>query len=364
MNTGIQNKKRVSITATILFLFVLTALISCGKKEDKNKTQNPQGPPVMAVDGMIATPAPLENKITSTGTLLPNEEIELRPEISGRIIGIYFEEGAKVKKGQLLAKINDSDLQAQLKKLELQESLLKDRERRSKALYEKEGVSAEEYETALNNLKTTQAEMELIRSQLDKTRISAPFDGILGLRYASQGGYVTSSNLIATLQQLDPIKLEFTVPEKYASDIKEGTRIEFSVEGSEQTYKATVYAMESAVDVNTRTVRFRAKGPNPNNILKPGAFAKVGIIVNVIPNALLVPSQAVVPVMQGFKLFVVKNGRAFSAPVETGIRTERDIEITEGISPQDTIIISGLMSLKDSVQVSIKSFKEGKVATR
>lgn len=356
----ITNSLRSLFYSSIFFVLI----VSCGKKSGEKSKASQQGPQIMNVDGLVVEPRALENKITSTGTLLANEEIELRPEISGRIVDISFKEGSPVKKGQLLVKINDSELKAQLKKLEIQDQLLKDRERRSKLLYEKEGISEEEYETALNNFKTNRAEIELVKSQIAKTAIIAPFDGVIGLRNASEGGFVSSTGLIATLQQLNPIKIEFTVPEKSAPAIKAGTPIQYTVEGMDQVFDAKVYAVEAAVDVNTRSVKIRAKGENPENKLKPGAFAKVEIIVEVIPNALMVPSEVVVPVLQGHKVFTARHGVAISSPVKTGIRTEREIQILEGLSPQDTVIVSGIMSLKDSAKVNVRDLKQNKAAEK
>lgn len=346
------------ITTVMLVAITGLAFQACTQKSGEASLQAPvPANPGLSVEGMIVKTERVDDKFFSTGTLLANEEVELRTEISGRITGIYFEEGSQVKKGQLLIKIDDSELRAQLKKLEIQQKLAESEEYRQQQLLKIEAVSQEEYDIALNQVNTLAAEVELLESQIVKTSIYAPFSGTIGLRYASAGGYVTTANLIATMQQLDPIKVEFSVPERYAPKIKEGTDIRFEVTGFDEVFKAKVYAIESKIDINTRTVRVRASGQNAHRQLRPGAFAQVEIVLNTFEDAILVPAEALVTELEGQKLFIAKDGKAKSQKVKTGIRTERLVQIVEGLAPQDTILLTGLMSVQEGVLLDFKALR-------
>ncbi len=341
---------------TAMFLIVTgTIFQGCSQKEKEASLQAPVASPGLSVEGMIVKTGSVDDKFYSTGTLLANEEVELRTEISGRITGIYFEEGSQVKKGQLLIKIDDSELRAQRKKLEVQQKLAESEEYRQQQLLKIEAVSQEEYDIALNQVNTLAAEVELLQSQIEKTSIYAPFSGTIGLRYASAGGYVTTSNLIATIHQLDPIKIEFSVPERYAPHIKEGTLIRYDVTGFQEMFQAKVYAIESKVDVNTRTVRVRARGENDNHQLLPGAFAKVEIVLDTYEDAIMVPAEALVTELEGQILYVAKDGKAKSQKVKTGIRTERLVQIVEGLAPEDTVLLTGLMSVQEGMPLNFKA---------
>jgi len=308
----------------------------------------------MAVSAVLVQPRLLENKINTTATLLANEEVELRPETSGRITGVFFNEGGRVNKGQLLLKIDDSELRAQLKRKGLEEKLASDEENRKRALHEIQGISQEEYDRAVNALKMVQAEKEVIESQLAKTQIVAPFDGIVGLRHVSEGSYVSANVLAATMQDIDPMKVEFSIPEKYARQIGNGTIIKASVGDSQKEYSGRVYAVESKIDLGTRTIKARATIPNSNGELIPGSFAKVEVTLERIPNAIVIPAEAVIPELSGEKVFLYESGKVRSVPVKTGMRTDSNVQVIEGLQPQDTLVVTGLLQLADGRAVEIK----------
>jgi membrane fusion protein (multidrug efflux system) len=311
-----------------------------------------QKPP--EVTAIILQPQPIEDKIQSTGTVMANEEVEIRSEVAGRIVLINFGEGNHVRKGDLLVKINDDELQAQLKKLLLDEKLAKDDVFRKEKLLEMKAVSQEEYDISINSLGIIQAQIDLVRSQLDKTSIYAPFSGQIGLRYVSPGGYISSSMLIARIQETNPVKVEFSVPEKYISKINLGTEVKFTVEGNDSTFTCKVYALEPRINPDTRAAAVRAKCSNPGNLLIPGAFAKVEIILQEIPDALVVPSEVLIPDIKGQKVFTYKNGKIKTFYVTTGIRTENSVQITEGLNPGDTIITTGLLQLREEMPVKVR----------
>lgn len=356
-NNSLMQNKRFLYFVLIPLMMILQ---SCAGGEEEASAQNIENaqPSAISVEGMVVKTNSVDDKIFSTGTLLPNEEVELRPEISGRVIGIYFEEGSKVKAGQLLVKMDDSELEAQLKKVKVQEKLAKNEEERQKQLLDIDAVSQEEYDIALNEVNVLAAEVDLLEAQIRKTSIYAPFTGMIGLRNVSKGGYVTPANTIASLLQIDPIKLEFSVPEVYSSEIKEGSTVNFAVSGIDRTFSAKVYAVDSRIDVNTRTVKARAKSANPENILSPGAFARVEIVLKTYENALLVPSEVILTELEGQKIFVAKNGKAKAQRIKTGVRTERVVQVIEGLSPKDTVILTGLMSIQDGAAVEFKEIQQ------
>lgn len=329
------------------FTFSSGLLILSGCSNSHEAPRQAAGGNLLPVEVAVVQPRLLENKIFTTGTLLANEEVEIRSEISGRVTKVDFEEGRTVHKGDLLLKINDRELKAQFTQKELEEKLAAQEERRSRQLYDIKGISQEEYDRVLNGLQLIQAEKDEIGAQLAKTEIVAPFDGTVGLRHVSEGGYITSDMLAATIQDVDPIKVEFSVPEKYARLVKVGLAIRAQIGETTSEVAGTVFAVESKIDPGTRTIRVRARIPNSDHSLMPGAFARVTITLEQIPQAVVIPARAVVPQIDGEKVFVCRDGKAASTRVVTGIRTDKDIQVVTGLSAGDSLILTGLLQLTD-----------------
>jgi membrane fusion protein (multidrug efflux system) len=342
-------------TSALLVSLVLLSLVSfgCSRKQKTPSSRGPAGP--LPVEAIVIKPQPFENNIYTTGTLLASEEVELHPEISGRVVGLYFEEGRHVSKGDTLLKISDEQLLAQLKQNRLQEKLNADDERRKRSLLDINGISREDYDRALNSLNMAKAETEVVESQLAKTRILAPFDGVIGLRYVSEGSYISPSTRIATIQDLDSIKVEFSIPEKHARQLHSGTHVKIQVGDLTNWQDGVVYAVEAKVDPATRTMKARAVIPNPDTRLIPGSFSKVEITLQRFPDAIIIPSGAVVPQLEGEFVYVCREGSAHSVKVTTGVRTDRDIQITDGLSLGDTLITTGLLQLTEGRKVSFTS---------
>jgi len=333
------------LIVTIVFLF------SCSGKKQNNS--NYGGQAALTVNGLILEPQELEEVIQVTGTILANEEVDIRSEISGRVTSINFKEDSEVKKGDLLVRINDSELQAQLKRLELEKKLAEDDVYRKTKLLEMNAVSKEEYDQAVNQSGILEAEMDLVRSQIAKSTIIAPFEGNVGLRMISPGAYVSPSTLITHIQDIDPVRIEFSIQEKYLGKIDKSTLINFQVEGVDSTFSGEVYAIDPRIDQATRTFSVRARCKNPESLLVPGAFARIEVHLEKIPDALMVPSESIMPDIRGEKLFVMKNGRAIAHYIKSGMRTERQVEIIEGLQPFDTVIITGLMQLRENMPVNV-----------
>ena len=307
----------------------------------------------LLVSGVVADENLLENKITVTGEVIPNESLELKSEISGKVDGIYFKEGTSVRQGQLLVKINVDELQAQLQKAQYTEKLRKETEFRQRQLLEREAISQEEYDQALTELQTAQADIQLLQTQISKSNIRAPFAGIIGLRNISLGAYITSSTVIAPLYSINPIKIQFAIPGRYVGSIKEGTEVEYTTDASEEVYTGEIYAKEPRVDANTRTLSMRAISANPDEKLLPGQFVKVEVILNRKEDVIMVPTQAVIPELNGAKVYVTNNGKVAEKKVETGIRTETHLEITSGLTVGDTVITTGILQVRTGMPVNV-----------
>jgi membrane fusion protein (multidrug efflux system) len=314
-----------------------------------------RGGQILNVTGMIISPTVVTEFINSTGTLLPDEEVELSFETSGKIVGIFFNEGTKVSKGDLLAKINDRHLQAQLLKLEAQQKLAQEKEFRQRSLLDRDAISRESYDQIVTELESLNADILLIKARIAETELRAPFDGIIGLRYLSEGSYATTNTKIARLVKLSPLKIEFSIAERYAGEIIRGFPITFSIDGINNPFKAEVYALDPKVDVNTRTITVRAIYPNRNEELKPGRFAAINLRLSEVRNAISIPSESLIPEMEGEKVFLYRSGRAMPVIVKTGLRTEATIQITEGLNFGDTIITSGILQLRQSLPVVLDS---------
>jgi len=350
------NKKYIGWSIVLLVLALL--LVPKLKLTSGENTNNLQVDPIsrqVSVDIWIVKPKALQNKILTNGTLISNEEVELRSEISGKVTHILFSEGKRVKKGEVLVKINDSELQATLKKNKSRELLARDREFRYKQLLEKNLTSQQEYDLQLSDLNAVLADVELTEAQIAKTEIVAPFDGIVGLRSVSVGSYISPLTPIASIQSINPIKVDFSVPQKYFGLIKEGKTIFVKLSSSQKIFSGKIYAVEPKIDQNTRTVQARALIPNDNGELTPGAYVEIEIILENIDKSILIPSEALVPDFEGEKVFLYKQGKAVSQLVTTGIRTEKEIQITSGLNIGDSLITSGIIQLRADAPVKLNS---------
>jgi membrane fusion protein (multidrug efflux system) len=307
-----------------------------------------------AVDVRVADYVDVSDKIFASGTFVSNESVELRSEASGIIKTLNFNEGSLVSKGQLIAKIKDDDIRAQIKRLDFEEQLAAQIEARQKKLLDINAISKEEYDLAVNRINILSADKEALEVRLRQTEVRAPFSGKIGLKNISVGAYVTPALTIATLVQIQPIKMDFDIPEKYNNRLTIGKSVMVTTEDDNVPRSATITAISPLVDETLRSVRLRATMPNASGTLKPGMFGRVEIPLSTV-KGIMMPTEALIPFAGGKKLFVVKEGKAKEVPVISGIRTEKDLEIVSGISKGDTVVISGLMNIKDGQNLTIKS---------
>lgn len=351
-----MNKKSLLTILIIAAVIFLAALPKLGLLK---KAEGPGAPTgamqaKLPVEVVIVRPSVLDNKLIITGSILANESLELKSEVSGKITAINFKEGTQVKRGDILVQINDEEIRAQLEKQRYNQKLNKDIEFRQRQLLQKEALSQEEYDNALNRLNTTISDIKLLEAQLLKARVIAPFDGMIGLRYVSNGAYISPTTVIATLYNNSPAKIEFSVPSRYSSQIVPGKKIRFTVENdTSKVFNGEVYAIEPRIDLETRTLRLRALADNTKGLLIPGQFVKVDLILGTKTDAILVPTEAVIPEQGGQKVFIVEGGKAKEVIVHTGIRTNRDLEILEGLKPGDSLITTGILQLRASIPLEI-----------
>jgi membrane fusion protein (multidrug efflux system) len=311
----------------------------------------------LQVDGIVVQKGDFNNDLEVTGTIEANESVELRSEVSGLVTAINFKEGSQVKKGSLLIKINDRDIQAQLQQAITKQNLSATNENRSKQLLAKGAISQEEYDTSLADLQTLKAESQLIRAQLAKTAIYAPFSGKIGLRAISTGGYITPSTSIATLSSIDPLKISFSVPEKYMGQIQVNSEISFTTAGYPKTFTGKVFALEPGINTQTRTLQIKALVPNADGKLLPGSFAQIKLALSTQKDAILIPNEAIIPVLNGKTVFISKDGKALQVPVIAGTRTADRIVIVSGLHAGDTVLTTGAMALKKDAPVKVTVVK-------
>ncbi len=312
------------------------------------------------VTGARIIPQTIHNTLNINGSLKANEEVDIQPEVSGKITALYFSEGTDVKKGQLLFKLNDLDLKATLRKLKFNLQLAQENEERQAKLLQINGISQQDFDIAKNTVESTKSDIEFTEASIQKTYVYAPFHGRIGLRSVSVGSLVTGSTKIANIEQIQPLKLDFSIPEQYATEVKKGDKIHFQVQGFDTPFDAIIEAIEPKIDLNTRTLTLRALYDNlSTHSLLPGTFVNVSLNIGSNSKALMVPTECLVPILKGQTLFIYHHGKVAQVEVETGLRTDIQVEIKKGLNPGDTIITTGLLGLKQNQEVILKEVKIG-----
>lgn len=297
----------------------------------------------------------LTDEVASTGSVVADESVTIQSEISGKITSLNIREGQPVRQGQLLFTINAADVQAQLQKQQYNIQLYQAQERRQRTLLEKEYISRQEYEQSNTALLTAQADLRALRVSLQKAYVRAPFAGVLGLRTASVGAYVSPGTAITTLSRVSPVKIDFNVPSRFAGAVRVGDPVRVTDEATTKKIVAKVYAINPQIDPVSRTLPVRALYANQNRELRPGGFVKVSLALGATAEALQIPTEAVVPVASGYTVYVVRRGRAAVQPVSIGIRSDEVIQITKGLAVGDSVIRTGILQVKPGDRVSINN---------
>lgn len=342
------------IIVVVIALVVASKFIFFAPKEDVAAASKgkPKGP--ISVNYFVVKPVVFDNDVFATGKIGALNQIDIISEVSGKITAIFFKEGETVNKGSVLVRLNDADLQAQLMKSKTQISLSEQKLERLNKLIAINGISKEELDIQTNELNSLKADQAYIMAQLAKTSIVAPFTGVVGLKNISEGSYVNTSSPIVSLVQVKPLYVEFSVPEKYSELFKKGIEVKFSGENtnSKEQYKATIYAIEPRVDEMTKTIKARAAYDGTQHFY-PGSFVKVFANLGKTENALMVPTECVIPTLKGQKVFISKNGIATEVIVTIGVRTDDKIQIIDGVQAGDTVITTGLLSVKKDSELKL-----------
>lgn len=335
------------------YLMIISLVFSCdSRKEPPVQGRRADSGP-MLVDGFVVRQSSISENVEVPGSLRPFEETDIRAEVGGRIVKMNVREGTLVEKGTLLVKLFDEDLKAQLRKLRVQLQIKQKTEERNRELLDISGISQQDYDLSTLEVENLRADIETTQIAISKTEIRAPYRGVVGLRNISLGSYISPSDIVTTIRQVDKLKLEFSVPEKYAKDIGKGYDVKFRVDGGQTDHSATVIATENNVDQNTRTLQVRALVDGDNPELVPGLFAKVNLQLGKNDKALLVPTQAVLPNIRNKQVILLRGDSVRFAVVETGMRDSAFIEIIHGVSQGDTVITTGLMSIRANAKVRV-----------
>jgi membrane fusion protein (multidrug efflux system) len=342
------------IIAIMLLLGLIGYRISKNSSESEKNDKKGDKKPPLSVTAVVVSSKDFSNTISLSGSIEANENVEIRSEVSGIVEKISFSEGTNVSKGQVLLKVNDIELRAQLSQAITKQKLASENERRAKLLLQKEAISQEEYEIASAEFRSLNAQTQLIQAQIAKTTIRAPFSGKIGLRNISPGTYLTPTTSITKLVSSSQVKISFSIPEKYASEIENNSAILFTIPNNPEKFTAKIYAIEPEIETATRTLKIRAIANNSNGKLLPGTFASIELSLKNIKNAIVIPTESVVPIQDGKVVYIANNGKAKEIKIETFSRTTKEIIVTNGLKSGDTLLTSGVMSLKDEADIKVK----------
>jgi membrane fusion protein (multidrug efflux system) len=343
---------------SFILLITIFAFCGCTKGKSKNDTKDKSKEKGQAkVEAYLVKPSLLINEISVSGSLLAFEEVSLMSEMAGRVVSINLPEGKMVKKGSLLVKLFDDDLQANLKKMLIEQAIQEKILKRQTELLKANGISQNDYDQTYLQLNSIKANIDIQKSLIRKTEVLAPFDGVIGLRNISLGAQVSPSTVLASIRMENKLKLDFSIPEKYSSEIKQGLKLKFTIHGDDTPFDATVMATEGGIDASTRNLKVRAMVNSNSKKLVAGGFATIQLRLGENKNALLIPTQAIIPQERYKNIIIVKNGMAHFVKVTTGIRKASNIEITDGIQAGDTVVTTGLLFLKEGAKVSFSNVK-------
>jgi membrane fusion protein (multidrug efflux system) len=339
-------------------LLCLFMLMACSGSQEADEEEAGGGKEGMAVDVVVLEEHELGHRFTTSGDLIPNEEVELRSQISGKIERIDFREGEKVRKGELLLHIDVRDLKAQKDRLKAEMDLAEKELERLEELRKVEGVSQEELDRAINRVETLEAEIRELQVSIDRASIEAPFSGRIGLRRVSKGDLVDSGTRIAKLVKEQPLKMDLSVPSSYAKSIEVGERIGFGVDEKGKRYEAKVIATEPMMDASTRSLEVRAILDEEVKGLMAGTFVEADVLLRSIDTALMVPSESLLRELNSKKVWRIRNGKAEEVEVETGLIKERAVQLTEGVRPGDSVLVTGLLQVREGMPLRVRNVVE------
>ena len=340
--------RQLSVIITFILVLSLTA---CNKK-DTPAAQGPRTSGPLAVEYFIAEPTYFESTVTTTAEIIPSEQVTMRAPVSGTVLAINFREGSTVRKGQSLIQLDDRAWKAQLKGLQAELDRLKSDLDRKQILLKVEGATQQEVDEIIAQMASIEAQMEELRVNIQLANVSAPFSGQVGLRDFSVGSYMGQGDAITTLAEVDELKVEFNLPERYQDEISLEQRLD--VIADNDTFPARIYAIDPIIDPESRTLRARAliSGKDKGK-LRPGVFATAILPTQVSETALLVPTQVVVPEITVQTVYVASNGKAMRREVQLAGRNAEMVQIVSGLAAGDTVITTGLLQVKNGLPIRL-----------
>lgn len=316
---------------------------------------NPQSQGVPVEVGKVEI-MDVKEEVEALGTLAADESVVIAPEIAGRVVALGFKEGEKVTKGQELVKLDTAILEAELKQAQADLTLARDTHERQRSLVQRGAGTQVAMEEAAAKLASSEARVQLAKAKLAQSTILAPFTGVVGLRSVGLGDFVSVGKPLITLTSIDPIKVDFRVPEMLLSSVKVGQTVNLRVDAVPDTiFAGKIFAIDPVVDINGRAIKLRASIPNADLALKPGLFSRIAITVAQRPNAMVVPEMAVVPDSEGKIIYVVQDGKAKRVRVELGRRLLGKVEVVKGLTPEMQVITAGQMRLREGSAISVKN---------
>jgi len=343
-----------TIFSPLILTFSCTFILSCSEKKDNFK-QDKSKSDATVVDVIIAARESVSDKVEVNGTVVANEYAELRPEVSGLLTYLNVPEGKTIQKGTIIARINNADLTAQLEKSKVMLDMAIKTEERLAKLIAVNGVNQADYDLAINTSNSYRADITYQQALIDKTIIRAPFTGIVGLRKVSEGTYVSPTTVISSMQQLNNLRIDFTVPEVYQSFVTKGGTVDVVIDQKGTVQKATVIATEPQINQSTRNITVRASLGGAT--FNPGSFAKVYLNAGAQKSSILIPTNCIIPESRNKKAVVVKGGKASFVTIETGVRKADFVEVTSGINVGDSVVVSGVLFARPDAPVKVRSVK-------
>lgn len=337
-----------------IFISIIFLFSACSENEKDDLRSRSKKQEALQVDVFVAEDGNWDNKIQSSGTLLPYKEVTLKAEVSGKVINTNFKEGEQVRKGQLLVKIDDAVLKAQKNQLEVSQKWLKKQADRNKKLYESEAISEEEYELSLSELEKTEANLKALNAQINLTNIRAPFNGKIGLSDVEVGTFLNVDDVIGNLTVSHLLKLEFSIPEFYANQVEIDQKVIFNIMGKLDTLSADIYAKESRIDKASRMLTVRAIFDNKDHEIPAGTYADVLFETKSNNSGIMIPSESIEPQLSGEIIYLVKNGKVKKQDIVSGKRNEKMVQILKGVQPGDTLLVTGLLAAREGTEVSIQ----------
>jgi membrane fusion protein, multidrug efflux system len=360
MNSVFKNPL-VKVLPYVLGFWLLAFIIeACVSKADDLSSKTVANKPTVVytpVDGVVVQPGKVSEEFEVTGTLVANQQVDIVSELTRKIIRVNVKEGTKVKKGTLLFQLDDADLQAQLERYHQQEKLALLNEERLKDLIAHEAIAQQDYDQAATNLKVLQAQVQELEVTIEKTRITAPFDGQIGIINVHPGSIVSVNTVLTDIEDNSLIKVDFSVPEKYTNVITLGSEHTFSIVSDDKRYKTKVIARAASLSSNTRTLLVRSETANPDGLLLPGQSARLNLSLSTSNDALSLTSNALIPSSHGYSVYVSRKNAVQAVPVQIGQRSEGSVVITEGLQKGDTIITSNLLRLVPGAPVQFVTLK-------